>query len=557
MAESIFKKFKEYAGALLDEQITKSKNSSKANTDLIVRKGIDAFEINETAEVGFKEKMSSIGPELLKQLAAKDAIVAAIIQTRIYQLKNFCQPQNDKYSPGFKFSLRDEEATPKDDDKEEIKALQTWLLNTGSKDDRPTNTKMEFGDFISVLTKDLLRFDQIAVELIQAKDGSLAYFLPLDGGSVRYATRNLTKDLIMENPVGFSDVEDYAIVAEKDLSSDENHQDERYKYCQLWYGKIVRAFYEDELIFRMMNPSTDLELNGYSMGPLELAASIVSYHLFAEAHNKLYFIQGGGRGILHIKSDVDRRQLDGFRKQFREQQMGVSNAWRTMVLGGEGDVQWITTDQSNKDMEWSAWIEYLLKVLTALFSINPQEINFDIVSGSGSKLGDSGSKTGKNYSESKFKGLKPILQFYESVINEDLIYKFDENLYKKYKFEFVGMEIEDREEEISRNEKEVKLFKTVNEIRAEHDLDEIEGCDIILDPQFMAWFSSFSEQGQAKQEKDQQMQMDQASAQMPQDGSDNGVDPETNNAIDSFASKSLTKSKFKQPKLLKVEWYKK
>ena len=60
-------------------------------------------------ELGYKGKASAITFEVLSQMALKDSIVAAIIQTRVNEVKMFTQAQPDRYSYGFKLNLRDEE----------------------------------------------------------------------------------------------------------------------------------------------------------------------------------------------------------------------------------------------------------------------------------------------------------------------------------------------------------------------------------------------------------------------------------------------------------------
>ncbi len=573
----LFKKFTEAAGTYFDDYISKAKNSIKAREYELERKALDATDVQDALEVGYRERNFGISFEILRSMSMKDSIIAAIIQTRVAQIKNFAAPQADKYTPGFKIKLRSEEVEATPEDKENMEAIEEWLLNTGDTPDE-RKLRMDFTDFLGVLTRDLLTYDQVSIELVRTLSGKLSYFLPVSAGSIRYAARRPDKNtVVIESGFATYDKE----IQQKEQFLKEKDQDrindEDYKYVQIYQGRIVRGFYEDELILKMMNPTNELDSNGYSIGPLEMAANVVSYHLFSEAHNKNFFIQGfAGSGIIHIESNISRTNLDAFRKQWKEQFTSVNNSFRTPILASSGKVNWIPLSQSNKDMEWSSWINYLIKLMTALFSIAPQEINFDISSNEKPTLSESGSKNANQFSESKYKGLKPILRFYESIINECLLKNYDQKLYETYKFEFVG-DVEDKDQELDRYEKEIKLFKTINEIRAENDLEEIQGGDIILDTNYMQWYNSYSEEAQKKMSDQQSMFGFDMGGGLGGDGpSGSGMDkPKIDNQhpandlktqglggekkeMDEVVDKKTTKkSKFEKPNLLKIEWFRK
>ena len=51
---------------------------------------------------------------------------------------------------------------------------------------------------------------------------------------------------------------------------------------------------------------------------------------------------------------------------------GVMQAWKTPVV--EADVDWIDLQKNNRDMEYTSWMEYLIKLSCAIYSIDPTEI---------------------------------------------------------------------------------------------------------------------------------------------------------------------------------------
>jgi len=367
---SIFSQIREATSITMENYISKAKRSiANKNEFTIDRKALSSVERSYQFEIGYRQRVSAITFDILRQMAMRNSVVASIIQTYVGKVKLFSQPQPDKYSPGFKIIMRDKDAEPSDDEKKEMKNLETWLLNTGSTENRDLNNQLGFVDFLEMSTRDLMTYDQVAIETIRANDGTLAYFLPASAGSLRFASPALNKhkDLIQTSKHDYrpepqlahqDDYEREKKLAEKE---DKRSKDEKYKYAQVYQGQVVRGFYEDELFLKMLNPTTELDSNGYSIGPLEMAANIVSYHLFAEAHNRLFFVQGfASRGILHIEGDVPPAQLDAFRRQWREQVSGTHNSWRTPILAGGNKINWIQLSQSNRDMEWSSWVEYLI-----------------------------------------------------------------------------------------------------------------------------------------------------------------------------------------------------
>jgi len=471
---SIFSDIKQAIQLKVQESIAKAnsnieyfKEESKRKNQLVNPKSLINSENDENIDAGgYRDRNSPVSFEVLRSMSIKDSIIASVITKH----------QEDKYSEGFKIKMRNKDDQPSKEDQKNIDELENWILNTGSDQDRPEKYKRDFTELLALITKDLLTYDQIAIELVPAQDGSIAYLVPVSGGSIRFASK---KSQITQNDILLLD----------DENKERMDPDSRpYDYVQVYQGRIVRGFYREELIFKMMNPTTDIDSYGYSMGPLELLANVVMNHLNAEAHNRLFFIQGfASRGIIHIEGEIPAQQLEAFRKQWREQTSGVTNSWRTPIIAGGDRLNWVKLQENNRDMEWSNWVDYLIKIICAVYLISPQEINFDNTKNQSTSFGDSGKRNEVQVKESKYKGLKPILKFYESIINECIIKSISEDLYRRYKFVFCGLDNESQSDELQRQAEEGKTFKTVNEIRAERDMEPIEGGDIILDPNYLKW----------------------------------------------------------------------
>ena len=168
------------------------------------------------------------------------------------------------------------------------------------------------------------------------------------------------------------------------------------------------------------------------------------------------------------------------RHQFIGNNIVTHNSWKTPVLDSES-MEWIDLQKNNRDMEFGQYQDHMIKILCALYNIDPSEIGFksmDSVGGGASMFESSVEHKLKN---SKDKGLRPLLKFLETHINKMVVSQINPNFY----IEFVGMDEESRKDVQERLTSEVNTYKTVNEVRAEMGYKKLkEGGDILLNPTY-------------------------------------------------------------------------
>lgn len=404
-----------------------------------------------------------------------------------------------------------------------VQAIQELVERCGYLEDRPFEAKKwTFDSLLRAWTRDTLTYDQYGLEIVPDRKGDLHHWVPVDGSTIRYATAALKNYKNFDDLNGAFDI----LYPEKELEAleqtdaltldEEKLKNDEYKFVQVVNGRVVRGFTEKELAVGMRNPTTDIYANGYSIAELELLMSIVSSHIFTENYNKSYFTQGfSAKGLLHIKANMPKRKLESFRAMWNHMIKGNRNSFQTPIIAGVDEVNWIPLTQNHSDIEFNLWMQYLIKVICAIYQIDPFEIGFGM-----REMGDGGGSLSGDNSEvkveqSKNKGLRPMLKHFAAFINQNLIDRIDPN----FKLEFVGVKDESVKESIARQEKEVKFKKTVNEIREEDGLPPLPGCDdLILDAVYFQWYQNFSPEGKAKQEADKDAQR----AQMAQNF---GMDP--------------------------------
>lgn len=559
--------------------VTKAKTGLMLEDDEFYRRSyyqplLDAF----YEGAGFKDKPSRIDFQVLKLMSYRDTIVASIIQTRLNQVSLFSRPQPDRYSEGFVVKRKrplekdlDEETLKRQDteDREIIDKIQDFILNCGFAESRPATEIMTFEMLLRRLTRDRLTYDQVAIENVLDNGGKLHHILPVDAGTIRYASvRHQAQATLTPN----FDTGSNIIRPDTPEEVEEARNDE-FTYVQVIDQRVVRGFTRDDLIFRLGNPVNDIYTNGYSIGELELLVTTITSHLQAETYNRLFFTHGHvTKGILHFQADIPQRKLKALRQQWDAQVTGNLNSWRTPIFAGTEKIDWIPLNQATKDVEYMNWMNYLIKIACAIFCISPEEIGFDIGRDAGTPGGMFQSANETRIKHSKDKGLRPLLRFIEDCINQEIVNKLNPG----FCLQFVGLDAETKEQAINRGKIEAGYLKTIDELRVEAGLEILgkeRGGHLILDPTYIGWLGQQQMQQQQQGAPGQEappgesgdfgegegggeMQNYSEGEEQPEQQPEEQLEGQSEQPGQEKVERSLKKSK-KSPTLIKVEWYKK
>jgi Phage portal protein. len=429
------------------------------------------------------------------------------------------EDQPEELSDRAKLRLAKEELRKRD--REKVEALAEFIQNCGLMEDRPFEAmRWDFDSWLRATVRDALTYDQHATEVVRDQQEKPHHFIPVDGSTIRLTTPEFSQyrnqDLSSGYDILYPEKELEALKEDDAITLDQEKVEEGdYKYCQVIKGRIERAFTPEELCVGMRNPTADIYANGYSVSELELLVGAVSSHIFTENYNHSYYTQGfSAKGILHIKAPVNRRKLEMIRMQWKAMVSGAKNSFQTPILAGMDEVQWIPLTQNHSDMEFSNWMNYLIKIICGIYQIDPTEIGFGMKEEGGNGGGLGGDATKEKLENSKDKGLHPLLRHIENFINKNVMSSLDDD----FKFQFCGLQDEDSNACVERQSKEVKFMKSVNDIREEQGLPPIEGADdLILDPTYFQWFSQFHPEGKKLNEQNSILQ---AATQPPMEAGD-------------------------------------
>jgi hypothetical protein len=321
----------------------------------------------------YAERPSGVAWDVLRRMA-KTPPIAAVGNTMCDGLAEFCTPSDNRHLPGFRLRVRGKDArySPSKAERGALDEAQAFLYNCGNVGDvaelvhRPTLEQCVRAGFW-----DSFRFDQFCAQVEPA-----AGWRP--GGRFEahrfYAWPGHTMRLAMPP-------EDGSRLADDDFKATRYVQIDR-------HDQVVGSFNGQQMLWGTMRPMTDIENAGYGYSVLEQLVDVLAGWLYGYGYNKAYFKQGANvRGILQFDTEPPAKQQRRFERYFHALVSGVGNAHKVPIAWG-AKAQWIGLGQTNKDMEFNQWMDFLTKLLCAICGIDPAEINFTYGnSGQGSAMG--------------------------------------------------------------------------------------------------------------------------------------------------------------------------
>lgn len=397
----------------------------------------------------YKDKPWGLSYDILRMVAQRNAVVAAILQTRINQVASFWRPQRiTQESRGFAIRHRDPKHHPTPAETRFTLATEAFFERCGVTDRK----RDRFHTFLRKFVRDSLVLDQSCIELVRDRKGRIAEFHAIDGASIR----------IMVSP---------------DREMEEG-------YLQLINARPAVWFTADEMIFAIRNPRTDLKVAGYGYAEIEQMLNIVTAYLYAEEYNRRFFISGSiPKGVLWAEgAELSAEMMEGLRRSWTSQLAGVMGAHKLAVLQMPQGARLNYTDlqRGNAEMEFSRWLDFLINIACAVYQIDPAEVNFPNRGGPGGHNPLFESSQEAKLVHSTDKGLRPLMEFIAETMTEHILWQMPNG--EDFLFEFGGVERSDHREDVATGEIESRYLKTVNELRAELDMDPVEGGDMILNP---------------------------------------------------------------------------
>ncbi len=424
----------------------------------------------------YKTKLSRITNRTLKEVSLRDWLISSIIQCRVDTAARFSRPEHRRHEMGFRFHKRDNQSDYSAAERDEIAMLEDFIYNCGRRENVPTEDRILFGEFLKLTIRDAITFGHVAVEKVKTRAGGLHRFRPRPAESVYLINKQLPKATVQADAKASRKLNEPKSDNDPAQTQEVNTPEHEYeKYVQVSYdNRPLATFGDEDMIFKLFNPQNFIDSRGYCYSPLELAIITVRSHLDVENFNANFFTHGyASKGVLHLKGTVTQQQLANFRRSFYNSITGQQNAWRTPIVAGLDEVQWVPISASAREMEYINFNNHLMRILCTQFQIDPMELGLDyLVSSNGrSAMTQQSGEYKVNYSRER--GLLPILTFIEDLINCDILPALDKELAKKYVFTFTGYTDETPQTEIAQLQAEVSVYKSMNDVLRQTQKDPI------------------------------------------------------------------------------------
>lgn len=457
--------------ALVEETLEKAVSSGK-KSDRPVRDEPQAFFVNPydyTTSAGgmWRERRTHITWDTLRTIAEKNPVISAIIGTRVNQVSAFSAPARmqdlvGNNGLGYKIVPRENNKKLTPTEEREIVELEDFIWHSGLPDSFSIYDRDNFDGWLRKIVRDSLTFDAAVSELIPTRRGGISEYHAIDAATIRMA------------------------VAKQEVDNSKKRA-----FVQVLNGQIVTEFEAREIMYGIRNPTTSVRNNGYGISEIEQLIGTVTNIFNAMAHNAMFFRNGAAvKGLINIKPNskgggAPNNQLEAFKRAWHAMVTGSANAWKTPILQADG-VEFVNMGNTNREMEFSNYLDFLVKLTCAIYSIDPGEINFYMQSSGqgGGAMFESNQEA--RLKVSKDKGLRPLLSAVSRWINQFIL----QRIAPQYYFSFVGIDSKDEKDIIDLRKTEVAAYKTVDEVREEAGLKPLgpdKGGDLILNPQYMQY----------------------------------------------------------------------
>lgn len=413
--------------------VQKYLQKNKGNNDDFIKSFLFNPDIDSLNTNNFRVPTKSISYDTLKQMA-RTPVIRTIIGTRVDQVANFAEPVESEQEKGWKIRKKkrisnQEKKEPTKDELKKIEFITNFIQNGGSNENKWGFESLD--EYIRQLAYDSLSIDQMCMELANNRAGKLVQFYPVDGATIRLVDDSKS-DILKQQ---FPPIQGYYP-----------------KFVQVWQDQICTAYYPWEMTFGIRNKFTDINTNGYGVSELEDMINIVTWMLFGMQYNGNFFTQGSNpKGFFTLEGEnVAPSTLNEFKQMWRNTITGVQNSHKVPVMGmGNAKINWVDMQTSNKDMEFDAWLEFLIVIGCSIFRIDPSECGFNLQKAS-QVFGQDGQKARLKHSQTK--GLTPVLKLIQRVFTKYIVERLDE----EFEFIFCGVETEDQVQALDMDVKKIQ-----------------------------------------------------------------------------------------------------
>jgi hypothetical protein len=384
-----------------------------------------------------------IQPESLRKIARENIVPQMVMRSRVTDLRRYSSLSTHPWSPGWKIVLREADATPSKQDKEDIKEAEYFIANCSRESvytnprDRDAHAILPFEGFLCGMADDTFTFDGWSIWTDRDRVGRVRSFANLPAGLIRLA---LPMRGYRDDPDLFA-----ALIDETNTP--------------------VKAFTRDEMTWRIRNVRNDPAVLGYGWSESEIAILLVqAFQGGIQLNTETFSRNSIPNGMMVLKGDYwQQEQIDALMREWTNMKRGLSKMWGLPVIAvpEDGEIEIMPfMDLKGQEIRYKDHLNLMAGVYCAISQFPIARLGM---------FASGGSRDNKPVADSAVEiqgvddpGLPALLTFIENTINEYLL----QPNWPKLKIVFMNK----NPKEDARSYEAKKLARTWAEARALVDL---------------------------------------------------------------------------------------
>lgn len=275
------------------------------------------------------------------------------------------------------FAVAEWDIVPHDPNQPHSESLR---LQIKSLFERPNPTLVDFGEFVEKVIEDVLVLDAGAVELVRNLRGQIAELHPMDGGEIRVAKY-----------------------------WDGEPDEARY----FWYpdGQQRAAWKDSEFIYMMSRPRTHQVVG---LSTMEILKLTIDAELNGSAYNARQVTSAAPDGMIDLGEGVRPDQVEKFKSYWLSE---IAGKGAMAILGGSRGAKFLPfrgAGNSNRDMQFLEWQNYLLRKVALVFQLSALDLNAsqDVNRATGNVLQEN----------TEDRGLRPLLGLGQRYFTREIVW---------------------------------------------------------------------------------------------------------------------------------------
>lgn len=403
--------------------------------------------------------------------------------------------------------------------------------------DNPNTNNESFENILRKVVRDLLEIDSgVIVKQFNLK-GELVGFVAKDGAT------------FLKNPniYGmYTDREDLLLGAQISQPQENlegaspfmlSYADARQKAAYFQYGWIVGVqpipFGKKELVWFERDVRTD---DFYGRSKVAVLQEVVQMLLYAIEQNLNYYNDNNlPKGAISLPGATSEA-VRAFEEVWKQGQVtqDVAGNWKRRphkVPITNYDTKFTRLEFDNAEFQMLEQQQWFSKFIWNLYGATPSELGFtEDAKGMANQVVQS--------SSFRRRAINPILRLLEYKFNHEIINEFG---YEGIEFRFNKFDVEEEQRKANLYQTQLATFKTVNEIRRQEGLEELEGGDELRSTQMANAFSGNLNNNQNNNESDNQEQDEETNQDEPLDAdAEDGKEEPDSPQNKSLEGKALT-----------------